>query len=610
MAKTQAPYNFVPFLASKQPLIRYASMEELPRQDVLAPQLKTGELHVTLTADSPVFVSDGEKEAHFFRDARGTCCIPGSTVRGMLRSNMKILGLGMVHSEEDLADRQIFFRKVAAKRRDEETGGTSIDKALQEYYQNLLDVHMASDWRSKPHPIPRKVQGGYLGRDQEGLYIRPVPECYLVVSRTLLPDWADKEACTVRVAYTRAGDQVRTLQISDAPLPGMEFGTLLITGKPISKFPNSFYLFPEPAADAPRIPVPREDQTSYEQDWEGRHHGLRNPDFWKVPAFGEEKPVFYTTDDGHLYFGMSLFLRIGYQYPLHHGLPQAYQQLWDRELEGERVLDYPSAVFGFAGKDRSLRSRVRCGDFRAVGPVSEEPLVQVPLMEPKPSFYAGYTVNGTHYGDPEFRLRGWKRYWLKEPTPMEGKENVLTQLRPLPAGTRFQGVIRYQNLTEDELGLLLWSLLLEPGCYQSLGQGRPYGYGRMKVKLTQLREADLTALYRPEGLCSGLETAPEDRAEQYIQAYDRFAMEKLKIKKKKGTLRDQEALQDFFFLCRELRKPEESSYMALGDYANCGPLPTVTKLRQELQDQEAQTPAEPEDPYAALLAKFGSKHKH
>ena len=85
-----APYNFVPF--SNKVLIRYASPDELPRHDCLTSELKSGEIHVTMTADTPVFISDGNKEdPHFFRTPNGTYALPGSTVRGMVRENSRPL---------------------------------------------------------------------------------------------------------------------------------------------------------------------------------------------------------------------------------------------------------------------------------------------------------------------------------------------------------------------------------------------------------------------------------------------------------------------------------------------------------------------------------------
>ena len=50
---------------------------------------------------------------NFFRTPAGTCAIPGSSLRGLVRENMQILGFGLVRPEEDLQDYQIMFRKVA-----------------------------------------------------------------------------------------------------------------------------------------------------------------------------------------------------------------------------------------------------------------------------------------------------------------------------------------------------------------------------------------------------------------------------------------------------------------------------------------------------------------
>ena len=105
----RAPYNFVPFHTKgasgadgtaqgqrvERVLVRYDSLEALPRHDRIDPKLLTGEIQVTMTAETPVFVSDGNKEnPHFFRGPNGEFMLPGSTIRGMVRQNMQILGFG------------------------------------------------------------------------------------------------------------------------------------------------------------------------------------------------------------------------------------------------------------------------------------------------------------------------------------------------------------------------------------------------------------------------------------------------------------------------------------------------------------------------------------
>ena len=92
--KARAPYNFVPF--SEKLLIRYETPGELPRHDRIDPALHSGEIQVELKAETPVFVSDRQQDPHFFRGPDGTYQIPGSTVRGLVRENMQILGFVLV----------------------------------------------------------------------------------------------------------------------------------------------------------------------------------------------------------------------------------------------------------------------------------------------------------------------------------------------------------------------------------------------------------------------------------------------------------------------------------------------------------------------------------
>lgn len=70
-SKVHAPYNFVPF--SEKVLLRYAGPEELPRHDQIDPALKSGEIHVTMTADTPCS-SQTEKRTFSVPPAVNTPC--------------------------------------------------------------------------------------------------------------------------------------------------------------------------------------------------------------------------------------------------------------------------------------------------------------------------------------------------------------------------------------------------------------------------------------------------------------------------------------------------------------------------------------------------------
>ena len=159
--KVRAPYNFIPL--SEKILLPYHSMEELPPHDRIDPELKTGEIHVTMEAETPVFVGDGSRdEPHFFRGGTGKYMIPGSTVRGMVRENMQILGFGLMRPGEDLEDVQIYFREIASARE-------SVGNALKEYYRSALDVQTRRTASGSAYTVPQNVCAGHLCRDRKSV---------------------------------------------------------------------------------------------------------------------------------------------------------------------------------------------------------------------------------------------------------------------------------------------------------------------------------------------------------------------------------------------------------------------------------------------------------
>lgn len=615
----RAPYNFVPF--SGRVLLPYTGVDELPRHDEICGDLKSGEIQVTMRAETPVFVSNGNKDdPHFFKGADGRFKIPGSTVRGMTRENMQILGFGVIRPGEDLEDYQIYFREMAAAR-------GSVGGPLKEYYCSALDIQSRRNPKTgKNITIPQRVSSGYLAC-RNGIYvIRPTKGPVLLVSRAMedVQRFGTDPARVVPVVYQAADGVVKQILPAEAGKPGMASGMLLYTGRPVGK-PNHLYLFPEADPDAPEVPVRPKDILSYRADLENRSKSLGAyypVSFWELPEEGEEKPVFFVQFEEHLYFGMSRFLRIGYRYPLSEGLPKRHREMMRQE---NVPLDYPHAILGFAAKQDSsqkdsYRSRVSFGDFTAVGDPKEQGEVRMVLGGPKPSYYPGYVVDGRNYNDipqgaekdsDRFQLRGYKQYWLKDvqaTSVQEGKERVGTAFRPLPAGTEFRGTIQFRNLTELELGLLLWSLRLEDGCFQTVGKGKPYGYGRMRLQISALRILDPARLY-----CGDLTADPwtdvSGQVAAYIDRYNSSALGTSGKKKKLLHVRDRQEIQDFFFIKRILRAPAEVSYMDLSEYQNVrAPLPVIRDVREAAekapQSDGGTGSSDPEDIYEALRNKF------
>lgn len=571
--RVRAPYNFIPL--SDKILLPYDSVESLPAHDRIDPSLKTGEICVTMVADTPVFVSDGDKnDPHFFRGSNGKYMIPGSTIRGIVRENMQILGFGLMRPGEDLEDIQIFFRDFAS-------ASGSRDDPLKKYYCAALGIKQMPMPSGRPKAIPQLVKSGYLKKEKGKYKIYPSKGSYMLVRRDHpgVRCFGTEDARTENVYYRAEGDRVKEIRPAVGEKNGLRRGTLLYTGKPVRSWnrqtgrledhPNHLYLIPEADWSAQPLTLDEDDVLSYMEDFEKRRNVLgRNRNFWNLPLEGREKPVFYVQYEGHVYFGMSRFLRIGYRYPLSCGLPESHKAGMDK-------LDFPRAILGYVSKNSgSYRSRVSFGDFAADGEAYEMPPISMILGEPKPSYYPGYVVGGKHYNHEDFRLRGYKQYWLKEveATDDNGKPRAATTIRPLPRGTKFSGTIRYKNLTEAELGLLLWCLRLEKGCYQSVGMAKPYGYGRMRLTIDAIKEFEAPALYDSGSFLVSDTKSDAAGVEEYIKKYCDYAEQHLADL---APIKENSPLRDFFFMKTSIRTPNEMCYMSLKEYRFKAALPSV-----------------------------------
>lgn len=571
--RVRAPYNFIPL--SDKVLLPYDSVESLPAHDRIDPSLKSGEIHVTMVVDTPVFVSDGDRnDPHFFRGSNGKYMIPGSTIRGMVRENMQILGFGLMRPGEDLKDVQIFFRDFAS-------ASGSRDDPLKKYYCAALGIKQMPMPSGRPKAIPQLVKSGYLKKEKGKYKIYPSKGSYMLVRRDHpgVRCFGTEDARTENVYYRAEGDRVKEIRPAVGEKNGLRRGTLLYTGKPVRSWnrqtgrledhPNHLYLIPEADWSAQPLTLDEDDVLSYMEDFEKRRNVLgRNRNFWNLPLEGREKPVFYVQYEGHVYFGMSRFLRIGYRYPLSCGLPESHKAGMDK-------LDFPRAILGYVSKNSgSYRSRVSFGDFAADGEAYEMPPISMILGEPKPSYYPGYVVGGKHYNHEDFRLRGYKQYWLKEveATDDNGKPRAATTIRPLPRGTKFSGTIRYKNLTEAELGLLLWCLRLEKGCYQSVGMAKPYGYGRMRLTIDAIKEFEAPALYDSGSFLVSDTKSDVAGVEEYIKKYCDYAEQHLADL---APIKENSPLRDFFFMKTSIRTPNEMCYMSLKEYRFKAALPSV-----------------------------------
>lgn len=585
----KAPYNFVPF--SDKVIVRYEEVKNLPDHDMIDPNLKSGEIHITMRAETPIFVSDGTKEAHFFRGANGKQMIPGSSVRGMVRNNMHILGFGKVNAGDDVADQQLFYRKVAAKKKDDK-GKKSTERLLKDRY----DAFLGMDSEEYSKGIALKVEAGILRRDKDdnGKY-EIVQTKYYRLSRGDYKEWKDKYALLEDVFYTLKDNKVALVSKEKYGSYQWLDGFIMSTGKAVGN-PNGIYLFEKVPKDIKGTLIDKNDVSLYEADLENRKTQLGDKEgdrrwlFWAMPDTEDEprkeKPVFYVKGSKPMVWGMTMYPRIPYSKRLTDGLPTEHKKI---NSDGMPTLDYVKSILGFSvkvqddsekskEKNVSYRSRVAFGDFEVIGKVREMSEQEVTLLNPKTSFYRGYTIDGNHYED-EFMLRGYKQYWLKDAKAYS--QGIKSKIHPLPEGTEFHGVVKYKNLHEDELGLLLWAIQLEDGCYQSIGMAKPYGFGRVKISVDSLKEFDFAQRYTIEGLLgNGAKQSDSEQIQKYIESYQNCEYVKNAFGGEAGVV-EQDEIKDFFCIHKKICQAEDVRYMTLPEYSkNTDALPSLEEIRK------------------------------
>jgi CRISPR-associated protein (TIGR03986 family) len=554
-----APYNFVPLPEVVVTAVESAS--ELPDHDRYYPDRYTGYFEVTLTTMSPVYVrcpltcqefdlDEQNKDRNgrpidnqtrykdrikntpdfFYTRDRNQPVIPGSSLRGMLRSVLEIVSYGKV---QWVTEKNLFFR-------------TLDDTAIGRYYRSRMTG---------------KVEIGFLKRKADG-YVIKVCRMARVHSNRLgdlyegrgpnkTPRWngQPRQWMPVWVRLSNNGKFVEDIRYNQpAERNGWQKGILVITGYVPGKKKEFVFLLPDPNAE--EIPVPEKLIERFHDDdqitqWQERafpkdkpepncrdRNGMlrRNP-----PDPGD--PVFFLRENGQLtFFGRAQMFRLPYiKRPI---------DLVPTELRRPEDIDYAEALFGFVRTREELEDMKQRGAISEIPPqgdkrrayagrvfvtdaVLEEgqtdfwlysnPITPKILATPKPTAFQHYLTQQEpddknkldHYDSPpphDTVIRGHKRYWhqglstnqgltlnqirerIRETSQIPPNSTQHTQFRPVKPGVRFKFRIYFENLSERELGALCWTLhpLGDPGktyCHH-LGMGKPLGMGAVKLEAT------------------------------------------------------------------------------------------------------------------------------
>jgi CRISPR-associated protein (TIGR03986 family) len=614
----RAPYNFVPlpervFEVTDGIEVNGVKVKPWEMHDQFVPGTCSGWIDLEIETLTPLYIRGAARQTGDgrwdVRDARvrsepyttpsGKPAIPGSSLRGMVRTLVEILSFSKI---QPVSEVEPFFRTVD-------------DSRIGRVYRNRMTAGGG-------------VRAGILRFQGGQATIEPREK--LRVSRRLLerigiyfdrkPSWTPPPSHQHRPCWVKVGEgssEVTDIQFGGSSGSGWRKGILVLTGNVPRKRREFVFVEPEDGSPEP-VPVPdklwlrfhNEDQIT---NWQERAYPRDQPHGARRKADGhlrDGEPVFFLTHDNKkgednpervVFLGRAGMFRLPYDLRPADLVPAPLR------MAG---LDLAEALFGKVVSEGALKGRVFFEDAVATkgGPDwFEDECVPRILSSPKPTTFQHYlTQDGTRgkqelttYIEGDYTaIRGHKLYWhrwgegglseVKEPQNQEAllrdlkgpapKDKQHTVIRPVRTGVTFSGRIRFENLTALELGALLSALQLPEGCCHKLGMGKPLGLGSVRIE-SRLVLVDRSTRYRSwsdSGAESGDGARFCETFEKAIIAHARNAGEAF-LPGARG-LRQIARLDALFRLLEWDRRPpvDRTAYMSLeaGDFKQRPVLPT------------------------------------
>lgn len=541
MAIVKAPYNFVPLNSDVvTPYWADYISHDLPFEDG-----QSGEIEVSLTTHSPLFIRDGKKSEgevqQFCQTEDGKYFIPGSSLKGMIRSVMEVMTFSKMRlvndhrfAYRDFHNNQLYQVSEISKTaecgwlRIDENGDYILEECGTPGRVHMRELEKLKDWGlfKEEHQgfdyysfFTRGETGfGFDGNSDEhksaefkyGKLANPHPVLELAK--------VDKKGSKhdYRKKFTIEG-----LANQDT-LPGTEVGTLVLTGQPDARNPahlnnnnkpsgkvfefvflpshNTRNLTAESTGEKPKVI----------EDMEWAYLNQKNTDeqsidwlyFKRRLQQGEKIPVFFHKSHGEVTsMGLSLLYKFAYN--------NSVKELIEKR-QSENGISMAEGIFGHIQEEQkdhpALKGRVHIEHgFAREGAVElDEKIWKEVLASPKASYYPVYVRQSLRnnqvsvyktFNDDFATIAGRKRYPIRNfgtshnppGEKVKNPDKVTTKFRPLKKGT-FTFSIRYHNLKKVELGALISAITFHdhPDAFHSLGMGKPLGLGKVRLSVNNI----------------------------------------------------------------------------------------------------------------------------
>jgi CRISPR-associated protein (TIGR03986 family) len=512
MAIIKAPFNFVP-LNDK---VFFPDWADKISQDVPFEDGVSGTVELKITAQTPIFVRNGhtkkdadaknEKYSSFSRISDNKYFIPATSIKGCIRNVLEIMSFGKMRLDKNakFAQREwdnpeLYSIKTPQVQNAmccgwliEDDGKYIIKKCknlyrinhkrLDEYFKK--EIFKAFSKFSELDLNKETTIGNEKYDPKTAVYKYKLLESFGLYTNSL------KNISFIR--DSKYAVKYKENRVMPSLSDGEFEGTIVLTGQPDKANWNEprrmndgkFYEFVFDNEIDGKYEVPVEDFEHYKfiyadsPDWK----------YAKTKLNSEGIPVFFRLQNGRIKdFGLAFLYKLPYD-------KSPYETLSSDHKSTD--LDMADCIFGYVNGRKALRGRVHFSNAFSDNAI-ESDSVRLALSSPKASYYPiyirqqgnnGLVTNYLTYNDSQ--ISGWKRYMVRANAfeRNTGDDNIDTIIYPLAYGSTFNCKVRFHNLKPQELGALLSAITFHNtnDCFHQIGQGKPYGFGKVKFDVTKI----------------------------------------------------------------------------------------------------------------------------
>lgn len=523
MPTIKAPFNFVPLNKN----VYFPEWANQITQDIPFSDGLSGTIDVNIKAESPILVSDGVQErgqTHYFCHTPGGSMsdwryfIPGTSVKGAIRNVLEILSFGKMSFTQN---RSFTIRDLYRGKKNDDDDEIKTDGDFYLEKINVETIHCGwmtktpngcfiddcgKPWRISVERIDEMFERsnislglkdfvldtGKFSNSEENKGNRFAKKKYdmLKESSGTTSDRELMDLLTSTFVNDTDTDIAKGGRVFKCYGETGDLGTIVFTGQPGArkkkggKWEGKFFefIFPQ-KIQREQILVP----DGVYRTFETIHKDSPDYEEFRRKQLNEGKriPVFFTYNSNNSEEIDSIGISYMYRYPAFNSV---YNGITPLELLDSEKHDLPECIFGYTGRNDSLKGRVLFSNAFLIGdPVTLEK--RYALSSPHPSFYPLYLGNGQSWNSQNIRIAGRKRYPVRSALyGNKGTSNMESPKRPLNTGSQFKCEIRFFNLKPIELGALLSSLDFcgHNECFHSIGQGKPLGYGKVKISVEKV----------------------------------------------------------------------------------------------------------------------------